>query len=68
MVKHELLAPFSGQQFYPMAFQIDLESSGSTVPSPVGKFPAMYADFVELTTDGASFKYPGIAVYQNGIV
>jgi len=68
MVKHELLAPFSGQQFYPMAFQVDLESGGTTVPAPTGKFPDMYADFKEWSTDGPSFKYPGIAVYQSGIV
>lgn len=89
MVKHELLAPFSGQQFYPMAFQVKLDSAGTTVPAPTGKFPDMYrrvkdrtmmdrtrqltfrlnvSDFVELGTDGPSFKYPGIAVYQNGIV
>ena len=68
MVKRELLAPFSGQQFYPMAFQVDLESTGSTVPAPTGKFPDMYASFEPLNTDGPSFKYPGIPVYQNGIV
>ncbi|KAH8090821.1 glycosyl hydrolase family 61-domain-containing protein [Filobasidium floriforme] len=34
----------AGPEYYPRAFQIKLASAGTDLPSPTGKFPAIYAD------------------------
>ncbi|KAJ9094447.1 hypothetical protein QFC21_005986 [Naganishia friedmannii] len=60
-------------QFYPVAFQIDLKSSGTVDPQPKGKFPDMYLndpqDFkswniYEAGAGNADMKLPGITVYR----
>jgi hypothetical protein len=70
----------SEPQFYPVTvcqigawndsqqFQLDLTSSGSTVPSPTGRFPDMYMHDNAATwhniysDDNNKFKVPGIPV------
>ncbi|KAJ9119594.1 hypothetical protein QFC22_003303 [Naganishia vaughanmartiniae] len=75
LLAHHMLALHSlgDPQFYPVAFQIDLKSSGTVDPQPKGKFPDIYLngpqDFAtwniyEAGAGNADMKLPGIAVYQ----
>ncbi|ODN76865.1 hypothetical protein, variant 2 [Cryptococcus amylolentus CBS 6039] len=75
LLRHELLAMHStgAPQFYPVAIEMQLESSGSTTPSPTGTFPDMYDsdDDMALTQNiyggsalNAEFVVPGVAVYD----
>jgi cellulase len=72
LVRHELLALHllendkPSPQFYPIAFALELNSDGTTVPTPTGKFPDMYArDNMAVThniyvDDNAKFVVPGV--------
>ncbi|KAJ9104257.1 hypothetical protein QFC19_004074 [Naganishia cerealis] len=60
-------------QFYPVAYQINLKSSGTVDPQPKGRFPDIYLsgpqDFrtwniYEEGPNNAAMKLPGIAVYK----
>ncbi|ODN97312.1 hypothetical protein L198_03875 [Cryptococcus wingfieldii CBS 7118] len=80
LLRHELLAMHTTgavshflPQFYPVAIEMQLESSGSTTPSPTGTFPDMYNsdDDMALTQNiyggsalNAEFVVPGVAVYD----
>ncbi|TYJ59091.1 hypothetical protein B9479_000080 [Cryptococcus floricola] len=75
LLRHELLAMHTtgAPQFYPVAIEMQLESSGSTTPSPTGTFPDMYTsdDDMALTQNiyggsalNAEFVVPGVAVYD----
>ncbi|WVQ74453.1 hypothetical protein IAR50_004054 [Cryptococcus sp. DSM 104548] len=75
LLRHELLAMHTtgAPQFYPVAIEMQLDSSGSTTPSPTGTFPDMYtsSDDMALTQNiyggsalNAEFVVPGVAVYD----
>ncbi|ODO04956.1 hypothetical protein I350_05567 [Cryptococcus amylolentus CBS 6273] len=80
LLRHELLAMHTTgavshflPQFYPVAIEMQLETSGSTTPSPTGTFPDMYDsdDNMALTQNiyggsalNAEFVVPGVAVYD----
>ncbi|WVQ79541.1 hypothetical protein IAT38_001640 [Cryptococcus sp. DSM 104549] len=74
LLRHELLAMHStgAPQFYPVAIQLQLESSGTVTPSPTGKFPDMYLTNNMATSqniyagseNNAAFVPPGVAVYS----
>ena len=85
-MRHELYAlhnntgPVSGTsaspQHYPVAFEIDLESSGSSLPTETGRLPGMfsYDDYEwhhDIYHDGynnklVEWEFPGVPVYPGG--